>query len=307
MRTVIVLLGLLTLALPALAEDAPIPRLGEHRFVPVLDLEEPFITTHIQNTVSLGKAIGAQVPVFDVTDSTIIGSAEADIFLAGLGFRYQHAAKDWLAVKISMATVARVGTSTPSLLADGITAAVGYDLGWLMRVYQSRTVVVSGSLGLGNRSSTFLNLLDWAQGIVEGTNVPLVRSRSALRGQGGVHAAWGLSRRFGLLGAFNLNYGESFDGIGKNGWNTDARLALSYDVEQDLKIPLGLAATVGRYEVNESSNPTSMIWFWSLRFAVQSRADFTFGLDLKSSYLTSSVDDSDIQLTQMSIDMRYYF
>ena len=308
MRTVIVLLGLLTLALPALAEEAPIPRLGEHRFVPVLDLEEPFITTHIQTTVSLGKAVGAEVPVFALTDSTIIGTAKADIFLAGLGFRYQHAAKDWLAVKIAMGTVARVGTSTPSLLADGITAAVGYDLGWLMRIYHSRTVIVSGSLGLGNRSSTFVNVLDWLYGLADdAVDVPLVRSRSSLRGQGGLHAAWGLSRRFGLLGAFNLNYGESFDGFGKNGWNTDARLALSYDVEQDLKIPLGVAATAGRYEVNESSNPTSMIWFWSLRFAVQSRGDFTVGLDLKSSYLTSSVDDSNMQITQMSIDMRYYF
>ena len=306
MRTVIVLLSLLTLALPALAEEAPIPRLGEHRFVPVLDLEEPFITTHIQTTVSIGKAIGAEVPVFDVTDSTIIGTADADLFIAGLGFRYQHAAKDWLAVKIAMGTLARVSTSTPSLLADGITAAVSYDLGWLMRVYHSRTVLVSGSLGLGNRSATFVNLLDWAYGIANGTTVPLVRSRSSMRGRGGMHAAWGLSRRFGLLGAFILDYGESFDGLGQNDWTTDARLALSYDVEQDLQVPLGVAATVGLYDVSERGDPTDGVWFWSVRLAVQSRADFTFGLDLKTSYV-ARVDDSDLQLTQMSIDMRYYF
>jgi len=177
MRHVLLMTLLLATALTAAAEESPIPQLGAHTFIPVTALTEPFIRTNVQTSISLGKSVNVEVPILDLEGDTIIGSAEADLILAGIGFRYQHAAKDWLAVRFSMGTAGRLGTSTSSLLAEGITGSVGYQLDWLIRLYRTDRFILSGSMGLGNQSATFINLLDWMEGITDGSSYPLVRSR----------------------------------------------------------------------------------------------------------------------------------
>jgi hypothetical protein len=60
-----------------------------------------------------------------------------------------------------------------------------------------------------------------------GVDASVVRPNESLRGSGGVHAVWGINRRFGLLGSFAMSYGESLDGRSRNGWYTDIRASLS--------------------------------------------------------------------------------
>lgn len=307
MRCVVTLIWLLALATPTTAEESPIPRLGDHTFVPVMAITEPFLTTHIQTSVSLATTVNSTTPIYSLIDSTVVGTTDNEQFLTSVGFEYQHAVKEWLAVGVSIGAAGRLGTETNTLLSDGITGALGYNFSWKLRLHRSRSVFVSGSVGMGNRNATFINLLDWAEGLLVGTNVPLVRTRNSLRGGGGVHAGWGLNRRFGLLGSAYVDYGESFDGRGENSWFTDVRLAMSYDAAQDIKAPLGLAITGGHYENHESADADRGVWFWSTRIAVQSRSDFSIGLDLEHSYYDSKNQDHDLQISQITIDMRYFY
>ena len=300
-------LVVLVLAGTAAAGNSGRPRLGDHDFVPVTELVEPFLASHVQSTVSLGQTRDAVVPVFSVTDSTILGTAPADLVIAGLGFAYQHNVKDWLAVRADLFAAGRVGTSTTTLLAEGFTGAVGYRFAWLMRIHRSHSLQISGSVSLGTNDAAFVNLLHWANGLLAGRPTPLARSRNSLSGSGGVHAAWGLSRRFGLLGTYQLAYGESFDGLGDNEWNHDGRLALSYDAKYDVRMPLGLVLASGRFERNEGSSASPGIWFWSLRLAAQGREDFSLGLTYKNLYAESSRTGKDLQFSQIVIDMRYFY
>ena len=308
MKKAWIILALLTLAAPASgSEYKPIPRLGDHVFVPVMALEEPFINTHIQTTVSLGNTRNATVPVIDIEDDTILGTAKADILLAGIGFKYQHKVKEWLAAGVDMDVTGRIGTSTPSLVSEGLTGGLGFRVGWLMSMYRSEKFQLSGSVGLGNSNNTFINLVNWAEGILEGEDVSLVQSRQSLRGDGGFHAAWSISRRFGLLGALKFSYGEPLDSQKANSWNHDGRLGLSYDLKFDLGIPLGIALTGGHFEKFENATTENGIWLWSVRVAVQSRDDFSLGFDLQTSYLTSVDTGKKHQLGQFTIDMRYFY
>lgn len=304
------ILFLLLILVPSLAagsEDQPIPRLGTHVFVPNMALAEPFLNTHIQTTVSMGSTQNATVPVVDIEGETIIGTAEADIFLAGIGFKYQHKVKEWLAAGLDFDVAGRVGTTTPSLVSEGLTGAVSYQVGWLMAIHRSEKFLLSGSANLGNSSGTFVNILSWVDGILAGEEVSLVQARQSVRGSGGLHAAWGLSPRFGLLGTLVLSYGEPFDVQTSNSWYHDSRLGLSYDLAFDLNVPLGLALSGGHFENFEDSSIEKGIWFWSARLAIQSRDDFSIGFDLQTSYLTSSETGKEHKLGQLSIDMRYFY
>jgi len=309
MNKAAILLTLLILvpSLAAGSEDQPMPRLGEHVFVPVMAIDEPFINTHIQTTVGLGNSRNATVPVIDFNEDVIIGTAKANVVLAGIGFKYQHKVKEWLAAGLDLNVSGRVGTSTPSLISEGLTGGIGYNVGWLVRIHQSEKFILSGTARLGNGSATYVNLLDWVDGILAGEPVGLVQSRQSVRGTGGLQAAWGLSRRFGLLGSLNFSYGEPFDGQGGNSWNHDGRLALSYDMAVDLSVPLGLALTGGHFENKNGTFNDDGVWFWSARFALQSRKDFSIGLDIQTYYLTGSQSGKEYQIGQFSIDMRYYY
>jgi hypothetical protein len=128
-----------------------------------------------------------------------------------------------------------------------------------------------------------------------------------LDGFAGVHAAWGMSRRFGVLGSIEANYGESRDGSGDNAWYSDFRLALSYDISQDLNIPLGLALTGARSENEVNADSEAATWFWGLRVAVQAGSDFSIGLGIGTSYFDSSGQSDALQFTQIAFDMRYFF
>jgi hypothetical protein len=304
----LLLLLLLAPTFAAGSENQHIPRLGDHVFVPNMALIEPFINTHIQTTVSLGNTKNALTPVIDLTDEeNILGFVEADIVVAAIGFKYQHKVKDWLAAGLSLDVTGRVGTSTPSLVSEGLTGAIGYQVGWLIRAYSSEKFLLSCSANIGTSNATFINLIPWVDGILAGQNVSLVQARQSVSGTGGAHAAWALSRRFGLLGSLNFSYGEPFDSQSGNSWVHNGRLALSYDMAYELAVPLGLALTGGHYENQQSAVAENGVWFWSARIALQSKNDFSIGLDIQNSYVTGTETLRDYKLSQVSIDMRYFY
>ena len=302
------LLGLMavSLALPAAAEESGVPHLDEHRFVPVPELIEPFMTTHVQMTVALGWTTNATQPLFSPVDSTQVGNVSSDQFITGLGVVYQQGVKDWMVVRLRLDIVGRLGTDTSSLLSSGVTGAVGYEIGWMLRVYRSQSVLVSGSVGLGSANATFVDISAWQEAQSAGEDAELVRPRTSLSGSGGLHAAWGINRRFGLLGAVEASYGESFDGSGDNAWYSDLRFALSYDAAQDLNTPLGLALTAGRTENDVNADTGAGTWFWNLRLAGM-REDFTIGVALQNSYFESADQDDRVQFLDIKFDMRYFY
>ncbi len=309
MRRCLVIL-LLTALVPAAsgsAEDSSFPGLGEHVFVPVTTITEPFLITYVQSTVDLGLTLNSESSLIIPPDSVLISGIETNQLYAGLGFQYQQKAKDWLVVRLSLDIIGRLGTDSSSLLADGITAALSYDAGWMMRIFHSNSLLVSGSLGIGTSNASFVNLTQWGQSIGPGEDASLSSSTTSLVGYGGLHAAWGIDRRFGLLGSLYANYGESFDGSGDNSWYSDVRLALSYDIRQDLDIPLGLALTGGRVENDVNADSEAGTWFWALRFAIQGRTDFTLGLDFGMYYFDVANQSERLQASRFTIDMRYYY
>ena len=303
------LLGLFAvmLAAPAAAEESGIPRLDEHQFVPVMAITEPFMTTYLQMSLGLGGTVNATQPLYSPIDSTLIGSVNSNQFLMGIRFKYQRGVKNWLVVRLRLNVIGRLGTDTSSLLNDGITGALGYEIGWMMRVYRSRSVLVSGSVSLSSANATFINVSDWFEARMAGGDADLVRPRTSLLGSGGVHAAWGINRRFGLLGSLNAGYGESFDGTGDNAWRSDVRFALSYDGAQDLNAPLGLAFAVGRTENNVNAESDTGTWFWNLRLAGIGRSDFTAGVALQGNYFDSSSQSDRVQALEIRLDMRYFY
>ena len=178
----LLLLMLLALASPVLAQDEAMPALDDHVFVPATQIEDPFLNGYVQTVVALGQAANSNVPSITLPDSTVIVGSRVEQLFFGLGFTYQHRMKDWLAVIAQVDAAGRLGSNTRTLIAEGLTGTVGYQLGWKIRAIETRSFLMSGSVRLSNNSSMLVNLLQWAEGIVEGTDSELVVSQGSLRG-----------------------------------------------------------------------------------------------------------------------------
>ena len=186
MKRHLLLLVIVTLAGPSLAEDSPMPVLGDHRFVPATRIEDAFLNGYVQTSVAVGSATNTNTPEFVLPDSTVVQIAPASQLFFGLAFRYQHRMKDWLAVNATISAAGRMGSNTRSLLSDGVTGTVGYALGWKVRAVETSSFLMSGSFSLTNTALSLINVLDWADDIFEGRQSDLVRSRGFLRGRFGL-------------------------------------------------------------------------------------------------------------------------
>jgi hypothetical protein len=312
-RVAIVLL-LVTVASGARGEDlsSKLPHLGEHTFVPTGMVAEPFITTHMRNSTGFGQAKGIQVPSVVVNDSLQLGTLKADLVFLGLGFAYQHAVKDWLAVGATVSGAGRLGSDQESLISQGVTGYLRYDLQWLMRIRETKRTVLSADLRMENQTGTFVNLLEWAQRIIdEGELSPsnsLVQTRSSLRGAGGVRFAWGIRRALGLLSSFNLGYGETLDLEGSNKWTFDAALGLSLDFSHHTRFPVGLVVSGRLNNIAEGGKDLeSAFRAWAVELAYTGRPDFTVGLKVGNESTRIETFDQTVHLTEIRITLRYFF
>jgi hypothetical protein len=168
-----------------------IPVLGEHKFMPNSIVRDPFIKTYIRNSVGIGHALDLDIPIVEIGENQVLG-LRGDLVFTSLDFEYHHAVKDWLAVWGRFNILARIGNDTQALLSQGITAATGFEFGWLFKLMRKDNTMLSLSLNLENGSATIINLLDYINKIIEGDytyNNSLVNKVQSLRGGTGLRFA----------------------------------------------------------------------------------------------------------------------
>lgn len=291
--------------------DRGVPVLGEHTFVPNNLVADPFVRSMIQNSVGLGEAVELRVPLF-VLDDEPVGWLEGDLTFLGLSFTYQHAVKDWLAIWGTFVGAGRLGTNVPSLIANGINATTGFELGWLVHLWGNEKSELGGTLNLWNNGATVINLLEFTQGIIDSGKVTVenqfVNKRNTLRGGGGLRYAYGASDLLGFNLLAETGFGESADPRGTNKWFINGGAAVSINVRERLHVPLG--GVLGYYFNSFPDEPgglTSALQRSYLRFAYTGREDFTVGIDLGFDSTKVRSTGQRISVRTTSISLRYYF
>jgi hypothetical protein len=284
-------------------------RLGPHTFVPNPDVRSALIRTHFQNTLGAGQALGLETPLIVIDSQTVIGLRGSLVF-AALEFEYQYAMKDWLAVWVRPQMLARLGTNVQTLLAQGVSAGLGFELGTLFELYQSERFALSGTMNLVNSNATLINLLDFVEGVVDSgyVVVPLVQSTPILSGGAGVRAAWAASDLFGFLGAASLGLAEDPDPRQSARVSYDLGGAVDIDLSARTAVPLGASLAY-----NQSTKPEGWGGVAKVSRAVRltlgytSRDDYFIGLDIAHRWLPSLVTDQTIHSVSILVTTRYFF
>jgi len=288
-------------------DDFRRPKLARHTFTPNTLVPDPFIKTFIRNSVGIGSAVDIEIPVAVIDGDTIVG-LEGDVMFAMLDFEYQGAVRDWLAARGRFKVLGRLGTNLGALLASGITASTGFEIGWLARLFQSDRTLLSADLYLSSNDFTFVNIADFVEDVIAGQPAGLVRSTPSVRGGGGMRFAWGISPLFGLTAAAETGYGESVERGSEDDWYFELGATLDFDLLAVSRVPLGIVLGYEHNTFPESGDDISDdIDHGLVRVAYTGRSDFIVALDIAVERFNSKQLNQRLNFRSIGINLRYYF
>jgi len=283
------------------------PMLGGHAFMPNNFVRDPFIKTFVRNSIGIGKAVDVKIPLVEIGGDTILG-LQGDIMYATLDFEYQQAIRPWLAARGEFNVLGRLGTNVGSLLASGLTAATGFEVGWLIRLFHSEKTQLTGTLELASNNFTAVNVSRFVEDVINGRPASLVRTTPSMRGGGGIRFAWGVSSFIGVTALAETGYGESVDRSATDEWQATTGATVDFDFLAISSVPIGVLLG-GRYNrLPDSGEDTENDIFGGLiRIAYNGRSDFIIGLDIGFERAESRALDQTLNIGSVGINLRYYF
>jgi hypothetical protein len=284
------------------------PVLGGHRFIWNPYTESPFPRTYVRSRTGGGLFTGLEFfPEFDIGEDITVDAVKGDLLFAELEFEYQHQIQPWLGMWAKLGGLARLGNGAGALLAEGVTSVTGWDIGWLFKMYESESFVLSGTAALSNDGVTDVNLLRWVEGVVdEDPDAELVSSSPRLRGRGGLRAGWGINETVGLQFMSEVGYGESGVKGEENNTSWDNAATVSVDLYPATDFPIGFALTGSSRQYPREGGASDRTADISLRTAFTGRDNFLIALDTSwNSFDLPSADD--VGLFRAGLSLQLYF
>ncbi len=284
---------------------------GAHTFVPTTFIRDPFVRTYLRTGLGFGMTPALETPPV-VIDGASVEGLKGSLLFALMAFDYQHAIRDWLAVRAALKVIGRLADETRPLLAQGVTLYGEFELGWLFRVMQSERTFLSASLEIRNSSVTDVYLQRFIEGIIDSGGISrgnhLVEVTPAMQGGGGLYMAYAFSDLAGLTANANLYYGESSDRSKGEAWSYLVRAAVDFNLSSTGGPPLGFvvgASTGSLLEVSGKGDATTQTIFG--RIGYTGSREFALGLDLAYDLVPIRNAESKQGFMSAIIDIRLYF
>jgi hypothetical protein len=293
------------------ATGIKLPLLNNHKFVVNPYVSSPFITTFFRNTLGAGQAVDLYVPVVIIDGKPVAGLRGTVTFLT-LEFEYQAAVNNWLAVFGKVGMLSRFGSEPQALISQGVNATYGFELGWLIKVMETKKVTLSATINLWNKSGTTINFYDFIKDIIDNGELrpenQLVFSKDYIQGGGGLRAAWTPNKFIGVNGLVEFALGESLKNNGTKIFYNFAGSA-DFDLKTISSIPVGFATG---FVINTflSSGDTSIDSYASnlfLRTAYTGRDDMLISLDLTYNKIPVKYSVDPLKGTTVNLSLEYFF
>ncbi len=292
-------------------EEKKLPILAGHQFLSSGFVPDPFVTTFIRNAVGGGVALNIESVLRD-TAGNVIAATEGDIAFMNVGFQYQLALANWVAVRLQLAGAARVGTSTEALLSNGVSAVYGYALGGTFRLFESNRTYLSATADLTGNKIYDIGILQAIQDAIdsgiEPDSIQAVESGTDKSAVGGLQFAWAASRLVGVRLLGSIGIGEPFRDLDESETSVNGGAAIDFNLFNTSSVPLGflLGWTYSSFS-EAASNVAEGINKWGLEVDWTGARDFSLGLQLSYNRVPLRDSDETINSWEGLINLRYYF
>ena len=298
-------------AAPAAAQDERekrLPVLGDRAFIVSAEVQDPSVTSFLRSATGGGLAFDIATPVLDADSNIVV--YEGNLAFLELGLEAQAAVTDWLAVRLAFDGGARVGTSFEALSGSGVSAVYGYLVGAMVRLLETRKVLLSATADFtGNRIHDVSYLKVLRQALREGViTLDPVESGTDRALAGGLRFGWAASRLIGvrLSGAVGVAdpFREELDS--KVGYYAGA--GVGFNLANTSSVPIGF---LGFFKIANFNPGSSDIVGASFRTGLEidytGKSDFSTGVTLAYNRLETALTGQPIDTFDAVINLRYYF
>lgn len=220
--------------------ESKVPSLNGHAFPSLGPFRSSFITSSLHANLGFGNTSSIEIPGIILDDYELF-AFEGKILFVSIDVQYQQRFNSWLALFVSFKMAGRLGTDMSTILADGVNTLSGGDIGWLVKIKQSRKFNLSGSIRLLSITGNFINVSDYFKDIIENNPNPSVIKKVPAKSIGiGIEGAYAFNPTFGLQFHTEYAYGESFV-RGKTDGFFLAGVVGDIDFMPKHNVPVGLA------------------------------------------------------------------
>jgi hypothetical protein len=220
--------------------ESKIPGLDGHTFPSLSLFKSSFVSTSLQADLGFGITSLLKIGGIQIGEHEIF-SFEGKILFFSMDVQYQQRFNPWLAMYFSFSMVGRVGTDMSMILADGVNTISGGDIGWLIRIKQSKKFNLSGTVKITKLTGNFINVTEYFKEVINDVPDPTVMKKISSMSAGiGIQGAYAFNPLFGMQFHANYAIGESFEREGSTGYYS-AGLIGDVDFMPEQNVPIGLA------------------------------------------------------------------
>ena len=283
--------------------------LNGHRFSSS-KIKSPFINTYLLTSLGAGKTSRLDIPV--IINGQELATLTGDLAFTYFGFEYQHAVKDWIAFSLRLNAIGRLGTDAGAVLYQGVDLDIGYQLGWLLKLYKSKDMMLSGTIKVSNNSFTFIDINGFIQGIVDSGKITpenkMVKNTPTTNAGAGLAYAYTINRMFGITAEANFSYGESAERFSEDEWIFNYGVLVDADLNPDYSVPLGFGLSYfgskrGKNTTSLFGDPNNILF----QINYTGKSDLDLGLVFNYQWYKDASIDQTINFTNIYLDVKYYF
>jgi len=303
LAAVLLILG----AARANAEESARPSLAGHTFVSTDLVPDAFVRTYVRTSLGYAGAEEIDYPPLVIHGDTL-QVLSGSLTYATLGLEYQSALRNWIAARIALGLVTRLGTQGSSLAQEGIRVTAGYDFGFLAKLRETPKSMLSGTIGVRNQGITTIDVKQFAEDV--GNDVPnarLIDDVPTVRSNAGLRYAWAASPAFGVTLLGEASYGDAPRRHDTTSWGWNLGASVDYDAEPTHHIPVGAAfayllTSLPGLTTNENGNNSQTV----LRLAYTGVKEMV-ALDVLGVFDRDNAEASAIWAGGVAFSMRIYF
>lgn len=284
-----------------------VSELNGHRFLGASHFKGSFVNTSLQANLGFGMTSLIKIPGIQVGDYKIL-NFQGQIIFFNMHVEYQQRFTPWLAMYVTFDMNGRVGGDMSTILADGVNTMNGGEIGWLIRLKQSKKVNLSASINVQNLTGNFINVVEYFEEIIDENPYPsVIKKVPAMSIEGGILGAWAINPTFGLQFHGELGYGETFERS-----ETAAYYAAGFSMEADLmpksNVPLGFALGYSISNapeiVMDNDGFSNLI---NAKIAYTGSHDFELGLQYTVYNIHINSVDDDTFINNVLLVLKFYF
>jgi hypothetical protein len=293
-------------------DERSLPVLNNHYFIPNSLFPDPFITTFFKSGIGGGASLN-NIPIYANDGQQLLGTITAENTFLIADIHIQVEAKKWLGAWFRYFIDARIGSSISSILAQGVTSITGFEFGWMLRLWQNKKSLLSGSIAITNVNISAINPLGAIKGIIDdpdSASFSLSKQRNPLYGRVGLRYAYSFSDLFGIKAFINGVFGESVVKAKQNAWKFNIGILGSFNFSHSHNVPvafnLGYISQKFSFDDGQNDENIRSILF---KVAYSGREEYNIGLEFTHTNTTAPFipGENSLEYLTTSFVMVYYF